>query len=182
MSREVQLVLLCEDRQHETFCRRFLEKAGWSKRRVRVEIAPSGRGSAEQFVRKRFPVELSAYRANRHRVAQALIVMLDGDTKGVSARMKELDDACLCNSMSPRNDDERVAVFIPTWNIETWLAYLDGHDVDETRKDYPRLSRQRDCQEHVNRLYEMCEKNQLRQHSPPSLDAACEEYRVRLKQ
>jgi len=65
MSRTVQWVVLCEDRQHETFARRFLKIAGLSARRLRAEIAPRGRGSAEQFVRERFPKELSAYRSSR---------------------------------------------------------------------------------------------------------------------
>ena len=44
MSRSVQLVLLCEDSQHETFVRRFLDRAGWSTR-LRWK-APKGQGSA----------------------------------------------------------------------------------------------------------------------------------------
>jgi len=183
MSRNVQLVLLCEDRQHEVFCRRFLKKAGWSTRRMRVEIAPSGRGSGEQFVRERFPTELSAYRSNRNILAEGLIVILDGDNRGVDERMKELDLECRRTGFSPRNEEDKgVAVLVPTWNIETWLAYLSGENVDETRSNYPRLNCERDCQSYVDVLYEMCLKNQLRQPSPPSLDAACEEYRIRLKQ
>jgi hypothetical protein len=69
MSRGVQWVLLCEDRQQEVFVRRFFKKAGWSTQRLRVEFAPPGRGSAVQFVRERFPKELSAYRGNRNRLA-----------------------------------------------------------------------------------------------------------------
>ncbi len=180
MSRCVQLIVLCEDRQHEVFARRFLQRTGWSTRRLRVVIAPPGRGSAEQFVREHFPIELSAYRANRHRVAEALIVLLDGDDKGVEARMDELNRACRSDGVSPRLQDERVAVFIPTWRIETWFAYLDGTDVDEKKSDYRRLNRPRDCQPHVNLLNEMCQQGALRQPSPPSLDAACDEYRSRL--
>jgi hypothetical protein len=181
MSRTVQLVLLCEDRQHETLARRFLEKAGWPTRRLRVEIAPPGRGSAEQFVRERFPVELSAYRSTRNQVTQALVVIIDGDKQGVRSRFAELADACHASNIPPRQDNDHVLVAVPTWNIETWLAYLGGLTVDEGRDDYPRLSRPRECQQHVNRLYEMCQQGSLRQPSPPSLDAACNEYRSRLQ-
>jgi len=181
MSRSVQLVLLCEDRQHEAFSRRFLEKAGWSTRRLRVEIAPPGSGSAVQFVRKRYPIELSAYRSNRHRVAEAVVVVLDGDSRGVNSRLDELAKACESKGVEPRRQDERVAVFVPTWNIETWLAYLSGSAVDESRSDYPRLNRPRECLEHVSQLHEMCRQGTLRQPAPPSLEAACEEYRSRLR-
>lgn len=182
VSRSVQIVLLCEDRQQESFARRFLEKAGWPTRRLRVEIAPSGGGAAEQFVRERFPTELAAYRVNRHRVAQGLVVLVDGDRTGVAGRLEELNCACEAQGIEPRQKDDRVAIVVPTWNVETWLAYLEGSDVDEQRSDYPRLSRARDCQAHVNVLYEMCQRGALRRPFPPSLDAACEEYRCRLQQ
>ena len=68
MSRNVRIVLLCEDVQHETFGRRFLKKMGWSNHQVRVLKAPGGRGSAEQFVRKRFPEELEEHRRRLHGV------------------------------------------------------------------------------------------------------------------
>lgn len=45
MSRRVQLVLLCEDNQHEAFARRFLNAMGWETRAMRVEKAPGGRGA-----------------------------------------------------------------------------------------------------------------------------------------
>jgi hypothetical protein len=180
MSRGVQWVLLCEDRQHETFVRRFLEKAGWSTRRLRVEIAPRGRGSAVQFVREPFPIELSASRLNRNRVAQGLLVILDGDNQGVAGRLNELANLCQAQGMAPRENAENVAILVPTWNIETWLAYLDGTDVDEGKSDYPRLGRPRDCQQHVDRMYDMCQKKALRQPAPASLQAACEEYRTRM--
>jgi hypothetical protein len=75
-------------------------------------------------------------------------------------------------------DAKRVAVFIPARNIETWLAYLDGQVVNENDA-YPRLERERDCQHHVRRLYEMCQQGVLRQPAPQSLAAACVEYRAR---
>lgn len=177
MSRKVNLILLCEDSQHEAFVRRFLEKAGWSTRRLRVEKAPKGAGSGEQFVRERFPKELAAYRSNCNRVAQGLIVVRDGDSAGVEARLSQLAEACKAQGVEPRKDDEAVAALVPTWNIETWFVYLDGSAVDESKRDYPRLERERDCQGHVDRLYEMCQKGALRKPAPPSLEAACLEYR-----
>ena len=176
MSRNVQIVLLCEDTQHEAFARRFLEETGWSTRRLRVEKAPGGRGSAEQFVRARFPRELAAYRRKRGSVAQALIVILDGDRRGVGERQVELDEACSTKEIETRRDDERVLVLVPTWNIETWIAYLDGQHVDEARRDYPRLTRPRECQRCVEALAAMCRDRMLRSPAPPSLESACTEY------
>ncbi len=180
MSRSVQLVVLCDDLQHATFARRFLEKAGWSARRMRVELAPGGRRSAEQYVRQRFPTELKAYRSRRQQVTQALVVMVDGDRYGVQGRLKQFDKACRKSNVPRRKPDDRVAIVVPTWNIETWFAYLGGQTVDESRADYPRLHRQRDCQPYVEALDAMCRAGQLRSPAPGSLEAACQVYNSRL--
>lgn len=181
VKRNVQIVLLCEDTQHETFARRFLKETGWSTRRLRVEKAPGGRGSAEQFVRVRFPKELAAYRRQQGAVAQALIVILDGDRKGARRRQADLDEVCRANQVDVRRRDERVLVLVPTWNIETWIAYLDGQTVDEAEPNYPRLPRPRECQPRVETLAAMCQDRVLRAPAPPSLESACTEY-ARLSQ
>ena len=67
-------------------------------------------------------------------------------------------------------------VFVPTWSVESWIAYLNGQDVEES-KHYPRLARESDCQPHVNALAEMCSRQVLRAPAPESLRAACDEYR-----
>jgi len=175
VTRNVQIVLLCEDTQHEAFARRFLNRVGWSTRRLRVERAPGGRGSAEQFVRDRFPNELAEYRRRPH-VTQALIVIVDGDNRSVVGRRAELDEACRESAVQVCRPGERVLVLVPTWNVETWIAYLDGQTVDEMRPDYPRLQRPRQCQQHVDALAAMCRGDGLRAPAPPSLEAACAEY------
>lgn len=180
VNREVQIVLLCEDRQHQAFVERFLESAGQltrkAKRRLRVEKASQGRGSAERFVRERFPKELAEYRRRRNRVSVALVVMLDGDAAGVAGRLAELDAACAEQGTPARRSDEDVFVFVPTWRIETWLAWLDGEAGDEERRDYPRLPRARDCRRHARALAAMCHDRRLPAPVPPSLAAACTEY------
>lgn len=180
MSRNVNTVILCEDRQQEAFARRFLALMGREHRVQRVEVSPKGHGSGEQFVRERFAKELAYYRGRQHRVGQALIVVIDADNRGVGARIQDLDDAAATGKQDRRRPDERVAVFVPGRNIETWLAYLDGQTVNET-DEYPRLEHERDCQLHVERLCEMCREGALREPAPPSLEAACIEYRSRLR-
>lgn len=180
MTRGVQLVVLCEDEQHWAFVRRFLERRGWNARRIRLAPMSAGRGSAEQFVRKRFPEELGVYRSKRNHVSQGLIVMLDGDNAGLTERLHSLDESCQARDVAPRRDDDRVAVFVPTWSIETWFTWLDGERVDETERGYPKLRRQRDCQRHVDELVRMCDEGALREPAPPALRAACEEYHERL--
>ncbi len=175
MSRNVRVVVLCEDRQHEAFLRRFLRKTHWNTRDLRIERAPMVRGSAESYVRSRFPRELQALRSKGEEEAY-LIVLIDGDRQGSHGRISSLETACVERGTSPPNNGERVMICVPTWNIETWIAYLDGQTVDENRSDYPRLPRQRDCEPAVQNLVEMCRERTLRAPFPSSLEAACLEY------
>ena len=85
--RRVRAVLLCEDLQHAVLVRRFFEKRGWDRRWWRVEMAPPGHGSAERFVRERYPLELASLRKFGGHGA-ALVVMIDGDNKGLRGRHK----------------------------------------------------------------------------------------------
>lgn len=169
-----QIVLLCEDSQHEVFARRFLMKMGWNRRQLSVEKAPKGRGSGEQYVRERFPSALANCR--KQAVNSGLIALIDGDNRGVAGRFDELKKACEERAIEFRRDDEPVLILVPTWQLETWFAYLDGEVVDENQQDYPRLRRPRDCQKHVDILAEMCRDRKLRSPTPFSLVAACEEY------
>ena len=72
--------------------------------------------------------------------------MMDGDADGPAARLQQLGKACRDAGIAERTAEERVALFIPTWNIETWLAYLDGEPVQEGNSGYPRLAAERECQ------------------------------------
>lgn len=181
VSRKVNLVLLCEDRQHEAFLRRFLAAMNWDTRRIRPVMGPGGMGSGEQFVRNMFPIELLAYRQNRNRVAEALVVMIDGDSMGVTGRIQQLADKCSECEIDMPQEGEKVAIFVPTWNIEAWPAYLDGAAVDETKRNYPKLGRPRECARHAHDLAESCRNGELKEPAPASLEAACREYGVRLR-
>ena len=175
MSRNVRIVLLCEDRQHETFVRRFLLRHGWNLRDFRVELSPHGRGSAEQFVREQFPRELQAIRAKGDENVR-LIVMIDGDDKGVNIRRDTLNAACEAQSITAPGATDKVLICVPTWNIETWFAFLDGHEVDESVSDYPRLARERDCAVYAERLAEICRDKLPSPTLPQSLNDSCIQY------
>lgn len=176
MSKRVQLVVLCEDDQHETFIRRFLKQTRRNDHLLRVEKLQRNGGSGQAFVRRRFPLELAEHR--RRPVSQVLIVMVDGDERGVAARMNELESACRKLRPPVKFPEDGVFVVVPTWRIETWLAYLEGEAVDESRRDYPRLrGHESDCAPHVDTLVEMCRRRKLRQPAPDSLVAACNEWR-----
>ena len=174
-------VVLCEDEQHEVFLSRFLEemKLSSGRRDRRIKRANPGAGAADQFVRTQYVKELKDLRKSH--VNTALVVMVDGDRNGTRKRIQQLDHECKSQSVGVRSREEKVAIFVPTWCIETWFAYLDGRDVDEGEKKYPRLKRPRDCSRHVKKLAKMCRSTELRRPAPESLEAACREYNQRLK-
>ena len=176
MSRNADLILLCEDQQHSAFITRFLVEMGWNKRRIRVIPGPQGKGSAEKHVRENFPKELREYRGRRNRVHCNLAVMIDGDNLGVEGRIQQFDDECKNQGVEPRTSDDKVAIFVPTWRIETWFAYLDGHKVDEGCRSYPRLSRPRDCKRHVEKLSKMCQRRKFHPPPPSSLIQSRQEF------
>ncbi len=170
----VDIVLLCEDKQTDSFVRRFLRHRKFRGRDIRTLPLPDGSRSGEQWVRERYPDQLKAIRQRR---GAYLIVVTDADNLSVDRRRAQLRDACNRENVPPRNDRDGVLLIVPRRNIETWLAYLGGSDVDENER-YPRLRHAGDCEEHAGALYRMChEKQELRPPAPPSLQDACGEYR-----
>jgi hypothetical protein len=73
-----QIILLLEDSHHEQFIFRYLRKLNYGTHAIRIVRSPSGAGSAEQWVRDQFAVEVEAYR-NRQAKTK-LIVLVDADT------------------------------------------------------------------------------------------------------
>ena len=62
--------------------------------------------------------------------------MTDADTGTTQARRAQLEAACEREGVPRRQEDDRALLIIPRRNIETWFAYLDGIDVDESNR-YP---------------------------------------------
>ena len=170
----VKIVLLCEDKQTDSFVRRFLKHRNFKYRDITTVSLAAGSGSGEQQVRKRYPKELKAI---RQRQQAYLIVVIDADTHTVDDRHTELKQACEKKGILPRNSrDVNVLHIIPRRNIETWFAYLENENVNES-EIYPKLKRERNCKEHAERLHHMCQTQNLREPVPPSLREACNEYR-----
>lgn len=166
-------VVLCEDRQHEVFMRAFLVSRGIPARRIRVEIALEGRGSGEQYVRRKYPEEVKAYRSKCNYLNIALAVMIDADMRRVVDRLNELDASLAKAELDRRQPNERIGIFVPKRNIETWIHYLMGEIVDEDTA-YPKLKKQSECKPLVEELAQKCNQP-LEQEAPPSLQAACTE-------
>ncbi|MGF1935167.1 MAG: hypothetical protein RM347_012300 [Nostoc sp. ChiQUE02] len=160
------------DKQQEVFARHFLKKRGFIlDRNLRIEICP--KGSGEQFVRKRYPAEVKAYRSKNY-LSGMLVVLIDADKKTIEERLNQLDEALIANSQLVRQPKEEIAIFIPKRNIETWIHYLQNETVDEETEYSKFLNNESACKPSIENLVNQCYQG-LDENAPPSLQAACGE-------
>jgi hypothetical protein len=96
---------------------------------IRIEPSPSGEGSAENWVRKKFVKEIAVYRARQAKTA--LIVVIDADSRTVQDRLAQLDQALRDGGKEALDDTDQIARLVPKRNIETWIICLTGQTVDE---------------------------------------------------
>ena len=164
--------ILCEDRAHWHFARACLQARGWNVRQLQPRIAPAGRGAAERWVRDRYPEELRAYRSKAAENA-CLIVIIDGDKQSPDERVSDLE------ATAPRGSQDRVALFVPCRNIETWIAYLEGHAVSEEQQ-YRSFKRGHSRGDAARELASRCAGRGCLDDAPASLVHACDEWRRRL--
>ena len=175
MSKYTKVVILCEDRQQEIFARHFLINCGIRKQRIYAKVAPKGVGAGEQYVREKYPEEVGSYRRFCNHKKISLVVLIDADMNTVTDRLKKLDDELMKASLAKRQSDEKIAIFVPKRNIETWISFLQGQTVDEKER-YPKYKKESVCKPLVKKLAVNCNHNKtLPENAPSSLKAACDE-------
>jgi hypothetical protein len=130
MAKPSQIILLVEDSRHKQFIFRYLRRLGFGERAVRIRMSTSGRGSAEQWVREQFAIEVSACR--RRQAQTKLIVLIDADTYTVQQRIRQFDQALQdAGHLLIDNGTDEVARLVPKRNIETWIFCLNDVPVEE---------------------------------------------------
>jgi len=176
MSKYTQIVVLCEDTQQWLFAYYFLIGWGIPRQRIRRSKYSFGSGSGEQRVRVNYPKEVRELRRYQHHLNICLIVIMDADTQSIENHFRELENALATTALERRYENEKIAIFIPKRNIETWIVYLKGDMVNEN-DEYPHLRKnESDCKPSVTQLAENCRNRQpLPDNAPPSLKAACKE-------
>ncbi len=131
MSKPSLVIVLVEDDHHRMLIYRYLIECGWEGHAIRIQQSPSGRGSAESWVQKRFVKETIVYRSRQARALTALTVIIDADTRTVQGRLNQLDQALTDSGQQTVADTERIARLIPKRNVETWILCLNEQAVDE---------------------------------------------------
>ncbi len=132
MSRPSQVIVVAEDNRQQMFIYRYLLKTGFSRHAITAKRSPSGLGSAENWVRKQFPREVSSCRNRQTRAQSALIVIVDADTHTVRHRITQLDAMLTEARKRAITQDEPILRLVPKRNIETWILCLNGDRVDES--------------------------------------------------
>ena len=140
-------ILLCEDKQHLMLITKTLKRYGWNTTEDKFIARLAGRKDAKQHVRRNYPKYLKAFRADSNKKSVALLVVIDGDKVGYEQRIQELRKSCIDDKreaierIADRKPGERVAVFVPTRCIETWIYYLADIPVQNgqvnERDEYP---------------------------------------------
>jgi hypothetical protein len=128
--RGVRFTILVEDRALERFVRECLYALGVHIREIRIVPFTAGRGSAKQWIDREYPVQVQAYRRWSSQNI-ALVVGTDADEQTVQERVQCLAGALKGAGHEARAPEERIVLWVPRWNIETWLLFLNGSEIDE---------------------------------------------------
>jgi hypothetical protein len=145
--------LLAEDDRQERFALKLAPRLGLKDRPLDVQKAPDGRGAASEWVRRRYADVAKGTVRKRPSERVVLVVMIDGDNVGVSARLKMLDEALVASGQDPRGTLEPIVILVPTWSIETWLVgRLNGLSERESYKEKLRTPTATNFLQAVDRL------------------------------
>lgn len=136
MSNPSWIYVLVEDQRHRQFVYRYLARAGYDSRQMTIELAPSGKGSAEQWVRENFARQVGKCRSRNSRARTVMLLLLDVDVERLPVRLGALNEALIQSGQAQIDElSDPIARLLPKRNIETWILCLNSGAVDEV-KDY----------------------------------------------
>lgn len=136
-----EVTILCEDIDQERFIREYLICRGLDDRKIKDFGNPKGRTikNNNALIVKHYPELIKTYRKHNFRNI-AVVVMIDADEDSLYDKMRDLnialDEISGNLNQDPRLPNEKVAIFVPARNIETWFQYIEGYsenkECDET--------------------------------------------------
>jgi hypothetical protein len=130
-----EVTILCEDIDQERFIREYLICCGLDDRKIKDFGNPKGKiiKNSNALIVKHYPELIKSYRSRNYRNI-AVVVMIDADEDSFYDRMRSLnialDETAGNLNKDPRLPDEKVAIFVPSRNIETWFYYINGDRSD----------------------------------------------------
>lgn len=136
-----EVTILCEDIDQERFIREYLICRGWDKRKIKDLSNTKGQAikNNNALIVRDYPKLVNSYNRSRNYRNIAVVVMIDADNDTLDHRMRSLhialDETAGNSNKDTRNSDDKVAIFVPARNIETWFHYINsypsGHECDE---------------------------------------------------
>lgn len=126
-----EVTILCEDIDQERFIREYLICQGLDDRKIKDFGNPKGRTikNNNASIVKHYPDIIKSYRKRKYRNI-AVVVMIDADEYSLFDKMRSLhialDETAGNLNQDPRLPNEKVAIFIPARNIETWFYYINN--------------------------------------------------------
>ena len=137
----IRITLLVEDEMIERFARRVLEALGYATREMFFLPYPIGKGSNKQWLNQNYAKQVKIFRSKANNQKIALLVATDADEMQVLARRRSLEEVLQTADPNARNEKERIALWIPRWNIETWVLALSGEAVNEDKNEKTRVGK-----------------------------------------
>ena len=129
----VRLHILCEDDLQKRFVERLAERWGFDRRHRLIDAAPKA-DNASQYVLDHYVDAVNRWRRTSHDRHVYLLVMIDGDEHGFAVRKRQLEQVLRAANVEPA-DPLRATALVPTWHVETWIAWLCGHrPIDEATR------------------------------------------------
>jgi hypothetical protein len=183
---DYRITILCEDIAQYDFILAYIKLLGATNKRKITKLDAFNNAS----VLRHYPSAVKSYR-KRCQENVALIVMIDADEKTINERLREFDREIDSEkhdlNKSTRFDNEKILIFAPIRNIESWFHYIKTYNINvETLKDeygkiisyknlYPYPSKYTDINEFVDKLKNEICINGLPENAPSSLHDACNE-------
>ena len=178
LSAGYQYTILCEDEKTKAFITNILVSQGINRHRISTDVAPSGTGSGEAYVRKQYKINLRAIRRFNYN-ARTLIVCTDADVHSLEERKLSFSNEC--SNVEPeiydRTKKEPVIIWIPKRNIETWIEFFkhDGNGVNEEAQ-YKINNKNVKCKEEARKMSDFLQGKRDYKDYLSSLEDAYEEY------
>jgi len=178
-SKQFRVTVLCEDIAHHRFIRKYLECKGVDKRNITPFRNVMSRNNAD--VLKHYSELVQLYRSKANHLNIALVVMIDADEKTVDERLRAFDEKLDAKkaelNQKTRGDDEKIAIFVPARNIETWFHYIFGYTDCNEQDDYKKYYTNDDAHKAAEKLAKDICPDDLPENALPSLHHACNELK-----
>jgi hypothetical protein len=179
-----RITVLCEDKNQWDFICAYVKLLGADNRKI-TRLPAHNNATVLRY----YP---SAVKSYRQYAAQniILVVMIDADEKTIQERVREFDEKLDIEKYKLNQDtrfgNEKILLFVPIRNIESWFHYIDKNNIDvEILKDkdgkvisyknlYPN-NKDTDVGIFAKKLKEEICFNGLPENAPLSLHHACNE-------